>query len=172
MSRVEKAVCRSSPWRAFTRRVVLPWALQGARLNGEVLEIGAGSGAMAKELLATTPAVSMCVTDVDQSMVSTAVGNLAGFGTRVTARQADATELPFGDSSFDAVLSWIMLHHTIAWERALAEAVRVLRPGGSLIGYDLVNAGPLRWLHRSDVSVRPGFGRVVMRFTARRAPST
>jgi 16S rRNA A1518/A1519 N6-dimethyltransferase RsmA/KsgA/DIM1 with predicted DNA glycosylase/AP lyase activity len=65
MSRVEKAFCRSAPWRAFTRRLVLPCALQGTRLDGEVLEIGAGSGAMAQELLATEPAVTMCVTDFD-----------------------------------------------------------------------------------------------------------
>jgi ubiquinone/menaquinone biosynthesis C-methylase UbiE len=194
MSRVEKAFCRSAPWRAFTRRLVLPWALQGTRLDGEVLEIGAGSGAMAQELLATEPAITMCVTDFDQAMVSTAVKNLAGFGTRITARQADATALPFGDSSFDTVLSWIMLHHTVAWEEALTEAVRVLRPGGLLLGYDLVGAGPMRWLHQSDdaahrmigidelraelarlpvvdVSVRPGVGRTVMRFQARRAPT-
>jgi SAM-dependent methyltransferase len=86
-----------------------------------------------------------------------------------------------------------MLHHTVAWEKALTEAVRVLRPGGLLLGYDLVGAGPTRWLHRAedadhrmvgidelraelarlpvvDVSVRPGLGRVVMRFKARRAP--
>ncbi|MHB8467388.1 MAG: class I SAM-dependent methyltransferase [Acidimicrobiales bacterium] len=196
MSRVEKAVCRSAPWRALTRRLVLPWALQGTKLSGEVLEIGAGSGAMAAELLTTRPAITMCVTDFDQSMVSTAIGRLAGFSARVTARQADATALPFDDSSFDAVVSWIMLHHTVAWDNALTEAVRVLRPGGLLVGYDLVGTGPMRWLHPAedadrqmvgvdelraalarlpvvDVSVRPGLGRLVMRFKARRAdPAT
>lgn len=194
MSRVEKAICRGAPWRTFTRHLVLPWALQGTQLSGEVLEIGAGSGAMAGELLATMPDITMCVTDFDQSMVSTAVENLAGFGSRVTARQADATALPFGDCSVDTVLSWIMLHHTVAWEKALAEAARVLRPGGLLLGYDLIGAGPVRWLHRAegtehrmvgidelraelarlrvvDASVRPGLGRVVMRFKARRAPT-
>ena len=190
MSRVEKAACRSGPWRAFTRRRVLPWALQGADLTGDVLEIGAGSGAMAEELLATTPA-RVCITDVDEDMVATAAERLARFGTRITARQADATALPFDDASFDAVLSWIMLHHTVAWEKALAEAARVLRPGGLLLGYDLVATRPMRWLHRShddhrmigidelraevarlpfrDVAVRPGLGRVVMRFRATRA---
>lgn len=194
MSPVQKAFCRSAQWRAFTRQLVLPWALQRTKLTGEVLEIGAGSGAMAEQLLATAPAITMCVTDFDQSMVSTAVENLARFGNRVTARQADATALPFGDSSFDTVLSWIMLHHTVAWEKALTEAVRVLRPGGLLLGYDLVSAGPMRWLGRTedadhrmvgidelrtelarlpvvDVSVRPGIGHVVMRFKARRAPT-
>ena len=194
MSHVEKAVCRSAPWRGFTRRVVLPWALQGRELSGDVLELGGGSGAMAEQLLASTPAITMCVTDVDPSMVSTATERLAGFGPRATARQADATALPFDDGSFDAVVSWIMLHHTVAWDEALAEAVRVLRPGGLLLGYDLVNVAPMRWLHRAedtehrmvgcnelrdalarlptvDVLVRPALGRIVMRFTARRSPT-
>ena len=194
MSRVEKAVCRSVPWRAFTRRVVLPWALQRIPLTGEVLEIGAGSGAMAEEVLATSPAVTLCVTDFDEAMVATAADRLARFGPRVTARQADATALPFADASFDAVLSWIMLHHTIDWETALSEAVRVLRPDGLLLGYDLVGAGPMRWIHPPsdadhrpvgidelraelarlpllEVSVRPGRGHVVMRFMARKAPA-
>src|SRR4051812_6283523 len=122
MSRLEKAACRSAPWRGFTRRVVLPWALQGTPLCGDVLELGAGSGAMAEQVLASTPAIAMCVTDFDEAMVSTAGARLAPFGTRVTTQQADATALPFDDSSFDAVLSWIMLHHTIDWEAALAEA--------------------------------------------------
>ena len=192
MSRTEKLFCRSAPWRGFARRVVLPWALQRKTLTGDVLELGGGSGAMAAELLATNPAITMCVTDVDPDMVATAASHLAGYGDRATARQADATALGFDDASFDAVLSWIMLHHTVRWETALAEAVRVLRPGGLLIGYDLANAGPMRWLHGTgstghrviridelraefanlpldDVSVRRGLAGVVMRFSARRA---
>jgi methylase of polypeptide subunit release factors len=56
MSRFEAAFCRSAPWRFWARRVVLPWALQGIQPDGHVLEIGAGSGAMAAELLAAYPA--------------------------------------------------------------------------------------------------------------------
>jgi SAM-dependent methyltransferase len=40
-----------------------------------------------------------------------------------------------------------MLHHAVAWEEALAEALRVLRPGGRLIGYDLLDVTPIRLLH-------------------------
>jgi SAM-dependent methyltransferase len=46
--------------------------------------------------------------------------------------RADATELPFADESFDAAILVSMLHHVDAPERALAEARRVLRPGGRL----------------------------------------
>jgi ubiquinone/menaquinone biosynthesis C-methylase UbiE len=112
-----------------------------------VLEIGAGSGAMAAELLTMYPEVRLTVTDFDDEMVEAASARLSQFGDRVTARHADATALPFPDDAFDVVLSWVMLHHTVEWEKALAEAMRVLRPGGQLVGYDLLSTAPLRLLH-------------------------
>jgi SAM-dependent methyltransferase len=192
MSRVESAFCRSAPWRLFTRRVVLPWALQGVEPVGHVLEIGAGSGAMAAELLATHPGITMTVTDFDEAMVATAADRLRRFGSRAEVRRADATDLPFPDARFDAVCSWIMLHHTVRWERALAEACRVLRPGGWLLAYDLLATRPARRVHElegayhrfmtlpeltarlaglplEDVVVRPTLGRALVRLRARRA---
>jgi ubiquinone/menaquinone biosynthesis C-methylase UbiE len=150
MSRFEAAFCRSAPWRLAARRVVLPWALQGTHPAGDVLEIGAGSGAMAAELLATHPHIRMTVTDFDAEMVAAAERRLAPFAYRTSTRQADATGLPFADDSFDFVLSWIMLHHTVEWEKALAEAVRVMRPGGHVVGYDLLSTAPLRALHQAE----------------------
>jgi ubiquinone/menaquinone biosynthesis C-methylase UbiE len=154
-----------------------------------VLEIGAGSGAMAAELLAMFEDITMCVTDYDDAMVAAAADRLAIFGDRVECRQADATALPFADDSFDTVLSWIMLHHTMAWERALAEAARVLKPGGRLVGYDLLASRPFELLHQAegeehqmirrgqlepalrtlpleDVRLHVGFGHLVVRFRA------
>jgi ubiquinone/menaquinone biosynthesis C-methylase UbiE len=191
MSRFEAAFCRSAPWRFAARRVILPWALQGNHPLGDVLELGAGSGAMAAELLATHGEVRMTVTDFDQEMVDAASQRLKGFADRASARQADATALPFEDDSFDFVLSWIMLHHTVEWEKALAEAVRVCRPSGIVVGYDLLSTAPLRALHQAEgarfrmmrfgelqATVRdlpvsqailaPSFGRLAVRFTLRK----
>ena len=154
MSRFQSAFCRSAPWRTFARRIVLPWALQGLRPQGSVLEIGAGSGAMAAELLAMYPDVGLTVTDIDNEMVEVASTRLSQFGDRVTARHADATALPFPDGAFDAVVNWIMLHHTLEWETALAETIRVLRPGGQLVGYDLLSTAPLRLLHQTGARQR------------------
>jgi ubiquinone/menaquinone biosynthesis C-methylase UbiE len=150
MSRFESAFCRGAGWGAFASRLVLPWAAQGERLDGDVLEIGGGSGAMAARLLATRPHVRMTVTDYDTAMVAAARHRLVTFADRATVRQADATQLPFPDDRFDAVLSFIMLHHVIDWEAALGEAIRVLRPGGLLVGYDLVASRPARWLHQAE----------------------
>ena len=107
---------------------------------------------MAAELLTRDRPLTMTVTDFDERMVAAASERLAEFGDRVVVRQADAIALPFPDGSFDAVLSWIMLHHTAQWEKALAESVRVLRPGGHVVGYDLVAKAPIRLLHRHEGS--------------------
>ena len=62
-------------------------------------------------------------------MVATARVWLTPCADRARVRRADATDLPFPDDTFDAVVSFIMLHHVIDWEAAVAEAIRVLRPG-------------------------------------------
>jgi ubiquinone/menaquinone biosynthesis C-methylase UbiE len=152
MSPFEQGFCRSAPWRWFARSLVLPWALQGEQLTGDVLELGSGSGAMAAELLRRFPDVRLTATDYDDSMVEAARDALSEFGDRVDVRQADASQLPFPDESFDAVVSFIMLHHVIAWEKAVAEAVRVLRAGGRLIGFDLLANRGTEWVHRADRS--------------------
>ena len=109
---------------------------------------------MAAEVLRRFPDVRLEATDYDQSMVDAAARRLAPFGPRAEVRQADATALPFPDASFDAALSFIMLHHVVHWEQALAELVRVLRPGGVLVGYDLMGDGGGQVLHGREHDVR------------------
>jgi ubiquinone/menaquinone biosynthesis C-methylase UbiE len=150
MSLGEAKFCRSAPWRLVSRRV-LAWAVDGVSLQGKVLEIGGGSGAMAEELVRAHPGISLITTDVDPAMVATAQRRLADQPS-VKVQQADVTALPFPDESFNAVLTFLMLHHVIEWERAITEAARVLRPGGVLAGYDLTGSREAAWLHRLDRS--------------------
>tara|TARA_R110002124_G_scaffold117983_4_gene275158 strand:+ start:28646 stop:29221 length:576 start_codon:yes stop_codon:yes gene_type:complete len=188
MSRIETAFCRSSAWGHFAGSVILPWALQGHDLSGDVLELGAGSGAAAAALLQRAPGIRLTVTDVDEGMVASARGRLARPGPQV--EQADATALPFESASFDFVLSFLMLHHVLNWQAAIAEAARVLRPGGLLLGYDLTASPTAKLIHlidRSphrllrpaeltvtarmeglDMAVRTGLLHQVMRFHARK----
>ncbi|WP_458040495.1 MULTISPECIES: class I SAM-dependent methyltransferase [Bacteria] len=150
MSRIETAFCSSSAWGRFTGSVILPWALQGHDPSGDVLELGAGSGATAAALLQRAPGIRLTVTDVDEGMVARARGRLPRPGPRV--ERADATALPFDSGSFDFVLSFLMLHHVVNWQAAIAEAARVLRPGGLLLGYDLTASPTAKLIHLVDRS--------------------
>jgi len=151
MSLVESAFCRSAPWQRFADRWVVPWSLRGLELHGDVLEIGAGSGAMAAAVARRAPQARFTVTDLDPAMVRAAERRLAGYH-HVTVQRADVTDLPFADGSFDVVTSHLMLHHVVRWEQALAEAARVLRPGGRFVGYDLTRSLLAKAIHVADRS--------------------
>lgn len=151
MSVSESAFCRSAPWNWFNARVVVPWANRLAQPSGSVLEIGGGSGAMCRSLAERTPEAHFTLTDIDPAMVRAATKRLRGLDN-VVARSADVTDLPFAAGQFDVVSSYLMLHHVIDWRDALGEARRVLRPGGSLVGYDLTKTKAAVAVHRLDRS--------------------
>ncbi len=151
MEAFEKRFCSSRLWRLTTQRAVIPWIVSFT--DGElpayadVLEVGSGGGFNAETFLRRFPEWRLTATDYDPNMVELARRRLTRFGDRVVLGQADATALPYGDASFDLVLSIGVLHHVGAWEKALIEAARVLRPGGSLLAVDLLDRffkGPLR----------------------------
>lgn len=147
MSGLEAGFCRSAPWQLFARRVVVPWAV--GSLAGDVLEIGGGAGAMAEVVASSQPDVRLTVTDIDPEMVAAARRRL---GSRARVEVADVTALPFADASYDVVCSWLMLHHVVVWPQALPEVLRVLRPGGRFVGYDLTDTALARLVHRVDGS--------------------
>ena len=151
MSALESGFCRSAPWRVFARRRVLRWALQGHALSGQVLELGAGSGAMAEGAASTFPEARLTVTDLDPTMVRSARERLRPY-PNVEVIEADITRLAFEDGSFDIVTSNLMLHHVVDWPAALDEAKRVLRPGGLLLGYDLTRTLAAEAIHFVDRS--------------------
>lgn len=151
MSAVEQVFCRSAPWRAVARRLILPWVLQGVEPSGDLLELGAGDGAMADATLRSHGGLHVTVTDIDPRMIRAARGRFHGV-VGFTATQADATDLPYPDASFDFVASYLMLHHVVDWQQAISEAARVLRPGGTLVGYDLARTRLAAWVHWADRS--------------------
>lgn len=106
---------------------------------------------MAAALMQTKPLIRLTTTDYDPAMVADARTRLARY-PHITTRQADATHLPFGDETFDYVASFLMLHHVIDWEESIGEASRVLRPGGTFLGYDLTVSRTASWLHFADRS--------------------
>jgi SAM-dependent methyltransferase len=95
---------------------------------------------MAAQLLMAFPGLRMVVTDYDPGMTArSASARVPGPPVPLTFR--------FADGRFSFVLSAAMLHRVVAWEKAPAEAFWVLRPGGRLTGYDLLDATPVRLQH-------------------------
>ena len=151
MSPVERTFCRNALWSGIARRTILPWALQGVNLSGDVLEIGGGSGGAAEGMVRLFPTVRLTTTDIDARMVEAACQRLAEL-SNVQVREADATALPFAEGSFDFVTSYLMLHHVGDWRTGIQEVSRVLRPGGIFVGYDLTRTTFARVLHWVDRS--------------------
>jgi SAM-dependent methyltransferase len=89
-----------------------------------ILDVGCGDGRIPS--LYGAPEV-ICV---DSSEASVKAAGQRG----LDARLADAQELPFDDASFDVVTCNHALYHVPDRDRALAEIVRVLRPGGRFAG--------------------------------------
>lgn len=94
----------------------------------DVLEVGAGPGGGALVLLEhLAPGARLVVTDIAPRMVALARARLPA---AVEVREANAEALPFGDAAFDRYLASLNLMLVLDPDRAMAEAHRVLRPGG------------------------------------------
>ncbi len=103
-----------------------------ASLRGrDVLEVGCGSG-IAVQLFAEAGA-NVTAVDLTRWAVQTTSARLEAFGLDGRVLEADGENLPFENASFDLVFSWGVIHHTSDMDRALAELVRVCRPGGRVV---------------------------------------
>ncbi|MEY9877622.1 ubiquinone/menaquinone biosynthesis C-methylase UbiE [Streptacidiphilus sp. MAP12-33] len=102
-----------------------------ADASGEVLEIGAGTGANLD--LYGPGVVSLTVTEPEPAMVRRLDRHVRERAPRATVLRAPAEDLPFEDDSFDVVVSTLVLCGVGDQPRALREIGRVLRPGGRLL---------------------------------------
>ncbi len=97
------------------------------------LEIGAGTGYFALNLLRAGLIERATCSDISPGMLETLAANAKALGLRVQTQQANAERLPFADASFELVFGHAVLHHIPDLRRAFAEFARVLRPGGTLL---------------------------------------
>jgi ubiquinone/menaquinone biosynthesis C-methylase UbiE len=95
-----------------------------------VLEIGVGLGT--DHVQFARAGAQLTGVDLTDKGIELVARRLELEDLRSDLRVADAERLPFEDGSFDVVYSWGVLHHTPDTPRAVAEAQRVLRPGGRL----------------------------------------
>lgn len=97
---------------------------------GDVLDIASGDGVLA-ELLAPHAGRYVCV-DASPRVVAAAAERLRAH-RNVEVREGDMHALPFDDASFDLVVLMHALTYAARPAQAVAEAARVLRPGGRLL---------------------------------------
>jgi len=116
--------------------------------KGRVLDIGAGTGRSSIMVLAARPQATLVASDLfgqsfeqhfgrGQSPQERLLANLklAGVDNRATIETADMRQLPFPSASFDAVVSASAVDHVNreGSAKALAEALRVVKPGGDFL---------------------------------------
>jgi demethylmenaquinone methyltransferase/2-methoxy-6-polyprenyl-1,4-benzoquinol methylase len=112
---------------AWYRRFCLRRA--GVRKGALVVDVAVGTGLLAREALALAGADGLVIgIDVSEAMLAVAQRNLP-----IPLIQATAEALPVGPDIADFVTMGYALRHVANLQAALAEALRVLRPGGAIV---------------------------------------
>lgn len=114
--------------------------LLGVAPGERVLDVGCGSGAVTRTLAQrVTPGGRAVGLDASTALLKVAreLANKAGLGAIIEFKDGDCRAIPFPDASFDAVVAATTLSHVPDPRRALAEMVRVTRPGGRVGVFDV-----------------------------------
>ncbi len=104
-------------------------------VSGEVLEVGAGTGA---NFPYYRNGAHIVATEPDPYMLARARKRAADVSANIEIHQAAAEELPFPDATFDFVIDTLVLCSVRDPRTALSEMKRVLKPGGELRLYEHV----------------------------------
>jgi len=120
----------------------------GAR--GHILDLGTGTARIPITLcrLANNSTIKITAIDLAQSMLDLAQANMteAKLNHQITLELADAKQLPYPDRFFDMVISNSIVHHLADPRPCLAEAMRVLKPGGGVLIRDLMRPNTIEEL--------------------------
>ena len=135
--------------------------IQLARLrnNARLLDLGTGTGDLAREAITQFPQAKVIAADFTLEMMR--VGQKRG---RLNFSSVDALCLPFQDWSFDAVVSGFLMRNVIDLQKALQEQYRVLKKGGRMVILDTTRPkknifSPFIWVHMHIVI--PTLGRLL-----------
>ncbi len=123
-------------WHRLEVHVRVPRFLKGCPqpFRGEVLEVGAGPGWTTRRIMETFPQVELTATDIDPRATAEFTALEQTYGQRLRTQSANVLALPFDRESFDFVLA-INILNFLSVEQvplAIAQLLRVLRPGGLL----------------------------------------
>ena len=120
--------------------------------RGRVLEIGAGSGANLSYYAAD---VELTAVDANIHMLRRLRAKAVAANVEVDVHHVDAEALPFDDESFDTVVATLMLCSVDDQARTLAEAWRVLVPGGEIRFVEHVKSADRGWAFFQDATAFP-----------------
>ncbi len=122
-----------------------------AAAGGRVVEIGAGTGVNLD--LYPNAVEELVLVEPDPHMAKRLRARLAESSRQASVVEAPAERLPFEDASFDTAVATLVLCTVPDPAAALAEAARVLKPGGKLLFVEHVRAddpGLARWQDRLE----------------------
>lgn len=133
------------------RRMVIGLAHLGP--GDRLLDLGTGTGDLAREALRQQPGCRVTAADFTLAMMQTGRQRP---GPRLDWTAADALHLPFPSNSFDALVSGFLLRNVADLGQALNEQLRVLRPGGRWVALDTTRPrrsllSPLIYFHMHTV---------------------
>jgi demethylmenaquinone methyltransferase/2-methoxy-6-polyprenyl-1,4-benzoquinol methylase len=143
--------------RSWCRRVV---RTAGLLPGGSLLDVGTGTGAIIRAALTERPDLRCVAADFSLGMMTQGRRRLSL--AAVTWCAADALDLPFSADTFDAVTSGYLVRNVSDIDRAFAEQLRVVKPGGRVVCLETSPPppGPLGpWIRWHMHVVIPGLGR-------------
>jgi demethylmenaquinone methyltransferase / 2-methoxy-6-polyprenyl-1,4-benzoquinol methylase len=116
--------------------------------DSSLLDLGAGTGDLAREALDQQPTARITAADFTLEMMRAGRKPTDTFGWS----SADALLLPFQDETFDAVVSGFLMRNVVDSVVALREQLRVLKPGGRIVILDTTRPrrnllSPFIWIH-------------------------
>jgi len=125
-----------TPAEAWTGYKTESFTLLELAEGDHVLDVGCGTGEDARTLAGLVPGAAVVGLDASERKIAEAQARTLGLPRPVEFRVGDAGRLPFEDAVFDACRADKVLHHLEEPCRALAEMVRVARPGARIVVSD------------------------------------
>ena len=124
--------------------------IQQAKLTttSHLLDLGTGTGDLAREALAQQPKAQVTAADFTLEMMRVGAQQVGP----LNFSSADAMRLPFKNATFDAVVSGFLMRNVIDLKKAIQEQHRVLRKGGRIVILDTTRPkrnllSPFIWFH-------------------------
>lgn len=127
------------------------------RPSAEVLSVGCGPGAILNEVSALHSTIHATGIDISADRIQEAIQRNRN-NPRLKFVRGDAHAMQFLANSFDFVYSRMLLQYLREKEKAVAEMVRVCKPGGTVLIQDL--DGQLLWHYPEDCVVQGAVERV------------